>query len=89
MTYSNPQSFGAGVASLRESGTPTTAAVHIEKIRRALAAALVVGLIALPVLGGRDTAQLPPLQPDAAIGQPAAETGPVFDGRGKWGGYAR
>ncbi len=89
MTYSDPQTFGVGSASLQESGATTPVAVLIERIRQALAAALVVGLIALPVLGGRDTAQQPQSQSDTSIGEHATETDPVFDGRGKWGGYAR
>ena len=89
MTYYDPQTFGADMASPRESGTTTSVAVLIERIRRALAAALVVGLIALPVLGGRDATQLPQLQSDTSIDEPAIEIGPVFDGRGKWAGYAR
>jgi len=89
MTYSDPQTFGAGTSSLREPGKTTSAAVLIERIRRASAAALVVGLIALAVFGGRDPARAPDMQSDTTLEEPATETVPHFDGRGKWGGYAR
>lgn len=82
MTYADSHSFG----------TPRHIRLSVRAIRwirLSLGSAVVLAAVALAASGGRSDLQAPDQWTDQITTQSDAESGPVFDGRGKWGGYAR
>ncbi len=61
----------------------------IRRIRLSMAAILVLAVFALGALGGRSDIQAPDRSASQNTEQHDTDSEPVFDGRGKWTGYAR
>jgi hypothetical protein len=89
MTFAEPQNTRPGSDSpqpLETATKPVAPRNGIDgRLRLYLGAVAVLALVLLVALESRPTTQASGLEAGPAAGQ----AGPVFDGRGKWIGYAR
>ena len=86
MSYSESQSFGSGGAALSRPRESTPIEVVVERLRLALGIGLVLLLVVFAALGDQSA---PDSGTDATVSQSQTDTAMEFDGRSKWGGYAR
>ncbi len=86
MSHSPTQSFGISKWSLPWSREAAPIAALVRRWRLALGIGLVTLLVVLAALGEWSA---PEPSTDNSVSRSAIEPGSEFDGRGKWGGYAR
>lgn len=86
MSYSEPQSFGGGAAAPSQPRNTTPIEVLVERLRLALGIGLVVLVLLFAAFGERSA---PDSATETSVNQTAVPSETEFDGRGKWGGYAR
>ena len=86
MSYSEPQSLGGGATAPSRSRNTTPVEVLVERLRLALGIGLVVAVLLFAAFGERPA---PDSAAETSVNQTAVPAETEFDGRGKWGGYAR
>ena len=86
MSYSESRSFGGGTAAPSRPRGSIPLEVLVERLRLALGIGLVLVVVVFAALGERSA---PDSATDASVSQTVIESETEFDGRGKWGGYAR
>lgn len=85
MAYSDTQHIGHGGRAPFRARAQEPIEVLVGRLRLGLGIAAVLALVVMATLGDGQSTPGPDSNVDAPVEQ--AET--VFDGRGKWGGYAR
>ena len=90
MTYAKTESFPPAGRAPEASNAAPRAGQGLGRIRLVLGLAAVLALAVWGLMSD-GTTEAPDLRSanDTASTEAKAEQGPVFDGRGKWGGYAR
>ena len=85
MSFSGTQSFGHGG---RLAGPPRKSdpiEVLVQRLRLAIGVAAVLLLVVFAALGERSA---PDSATDTSVSETVTPSDAVYDGRGKWGGYA-
>ena len=85
MTFPDSPTFSPVGGPVFNARAETPYTVRIRRLRLVIGAAAVFALVALAALGEGGARHGSDVQADTTVSQ----TGPDFDGRGKWGGYAR
>ena len=85
MSYSDTQHIGPGAHARFRVRRQEPIEVLVGRLRLGLGIAAVLALLVMATFGEADST----LGPDSTVEASTGQTETVFDGRGKWGGYAR